>query len=110
ELPGIGRQREVEACRDCVVFLSSRRRHTRCYRDWSSDVCSSDLLREERPDLPQTFEGFERALEALYAEYTPEFAAKESGVDAAKIGRASCRERVCISLVARSIRRRVRTR
>src|SRR5207245_5235836 len=21
----------------------SRRRHTRCYRDWSSDVCSSDL-------------------------------------------------------------------
>src|SRR5207245_8799391 len=20
-----------------------RRRHTRCYRDWSSDVCSSDL-------------------------------------------------------------------
>src|SRR2546429_7201270 len=26
-----------------VVFLSSRRRHTRCSRDWSSDVCSSDL-------------------------------------------------------------------
>src|SRR5207245_7906347 len=24
-------------------FSSSRRRHTRCYRDWSSDVCSSDL-------------------------------------------------------------------
>src|SRR6266852_5227903 len=22
--------------------FSSRRRHTRCYRDWSSDVCSSD--------------------------------------------------------------------
>src|SRR5207245_5842584 len=22
----------------------SRRRHTRCYRDWSSDVCSSDLF------------------------------------------------------------------
>src|SRR3989337_4003832 len=28
-----------------VFFLSSRRRHTRCYRDWSSDVCSSDLMR-----------------------------------------------------------------
>src|SRR5207245_6081787 len=27
--------------------FSSRRRHTRCYRDWSSDVCSSDLLRTE---------------------------------------------------------------
>src|SRR5690554_3491623 len=25
-------------------FLSSRRRHTRCGRDWSSDVCSSDLI------------------------------------------------------------------
>src|SRR5207245_10431013 len=36
-------------------FFSSRRRHTRCYRDWSSDVCSSDLEREDaarqaRPD------------------------------------------------------------
>src|SRR5699024_11221472 len=26
------------------VFFSSRRRHTRSKRDWSSDVCSSDLL------------------------------------------------------------------
>src|SRR2546429_4036147 len=25
-------------------FFSSRRRHTRCSRDWSSDVCSSDIL------------------------------------------------------------------
>src|SRR3989449_10209759 len=25
-------------------FFSSRRRHTRCSRDWSSDVCSSDLM------------------------------------------------------------------
>src|SRR2546422_7201654 len=25
-------------------FFSSRRRHTRCSRDWSSDVCSSDLV------------------------------------------------------------------
>src|SRR5207245_5369030 len=33
-------------CCDVLIFLfffSSRRRHTRCYRDWSSDVCSSDL-------------------------------------------------------------------
>src|SRR2546429_8828622 len=28
----------------CLFFFSSRRRHTRCSRDWSSDVCSSDLL------------------------------------------------------------------
>src|SRR2546429_2637698 len=29
-----------------LVFFSSRRRHTRCSRDWSSDVCSSDLARQ----------------------------------------------------------------
>src|SRR3712207_9359399 len=27
----------------CIFFFSSRRRHTRYWRDWSSDVCSSDL-------------------------------------------------------------------
>src|SRR5207248_6642098 len=27
----------------CMFFFSSRRRHTRSYGDWSSDVCSSDL-------------------------------------------------------------------
>src|SRR5687768_10309141 len=30
-----------------IFFFSSRRRHTRCSRDWSSDVCSSDLERIE---------------------------------------------------------------
>src|SRR6266536_6353761 len=28
---------------DYIFFFSSRRRHTRSTRDWSSDVCSSDL-------------------------------------------------------------------
>src|SRR6266446_8687643 len=28
----------------CFFFFSSRRRHTRLQGDWSSDVCSSDLL------------------------------------------------------------------
>src|SRR5207247_5824276 len=28
---------------ECLFFFSSRRRHTRSTRDWSSDVCSSDL-------------------------------------------------------------------
>src|SRR3712207_8461217 len=39
------------------LFFSSRRRHTRYWRDWSSDVCSSDLesyirsaLRKGLPD------------------------------------------------------------
>src|SRR5207245_4671313 len=32
-------------------FFSSRRRHTRCYRDWSSDVCSSDLVGDDQHAL-----------------------------------------------------------
>src|SRR2546422_9950484 len=31
-------------CIFLFFFFSSRRRHTRCSRDWSSDVCSSDLV------------------------------------------------------------------
>src|SRR3989449_10326374 len=31
-----------------MFFFSSRRRHTRCSRDWSSDVCSSDLIHPDR--------------------------------------------------------------
>src|SRR5207248_6960829 len=34
---------EVVAFEARVFFFSSRRRHTRSYGDWSSDVCSSDL-------------------------------------------------------------------
>src|SRR2546422_7171631 len=42
-------------CYQQVVFFffSSRRRHTRCSRDWSSDVCSSDL-NSLTPPLPGT--------------------------------------------------------
>src|SRR6266403_6407893 len=32
----------------CFFFFSSRRRHTRSLRDWSSDVCSSDLIETSR--------------------------------------------------------------
>src|SRR5690606_40321377 len=32
------------SCSSLLFFFSSRRRHTRFSRDWSSDVCSSDLL------------------------------------------------------------------
>src|SRR5215212_4502089 len=31
----------------CFFFFSSRRRHTRCLSDWSSDVCSSDLRADD---------------------------------------------------------------
>src|SRR2546422_4440716 len=36
-------------------FFSSRRRHTRCSRDWSSDVCSSDLRGLESGPSSPTF-------------------------------------------------------
>src|SRR5215204_1326681 len=37
---------------DFFFFFSSRRRHTRSLCDWSSDVCSSDLLRRLFAGLP----------------------------------------------------------
>src|SRR5207245_5642553 len=40
-----------------AFFFSSRRRHTRCYRDWSSDVCSSDLLPAIDPATPGRWHG-----------------------------------------------------
>src|SRR5256884_9733980 len=47
-----------------VFFFSSRRRHTRCSRDWSSDVCSSDLVVVRRlvVDFQQSFNRDELAL------------------------------------------------
>src|SRR3989449_9012490 len=36
-------------------FFSSRRRHTRCSRDWSSDVCSSDLAHRRLAVFQGTF-------------------------------------------------------
>src|SRR5437867_6241169 len=45
-------------------FFSSRRRHTRSYGDWSSDVCSSDLSALSKPAGLQS-EGFERAEQFL---------------------------------------------
>src|SRR5690606_40998792 len=50
-------------------FFSSRRRHTRFSRDWSSDVCSSDLL------LEATVEKFQRASLALRYARVPTVAA-----------------------------------
>src|SRR5205814_7255279 len=51
-------------------FFSSRRRHTRCLSDWSSDVCSSDLWLFERNDRPRAVR-FSNRLWALLAEHDP---------------------------------------
>src|SRR5256885_12953284 len=41
----------IEVLGDAVFFFSSRRRHTRLQGDWSSDVCSSDLVDVEDGDF-----------------------------------------------------------
>jgi len=64
------------------VLIRERRWDREFVRRW---VNWEDYLRSERPDLPVTFEAFERALDELYAPYTPEFAERESGVGAATI-------------------------
>src|SRR2546429_2293440 len=42
--------------RPSVFLFPSRRRHTRCSRDWSSDVCSSDLLTGARESIDRVTE------------------------------------------------------
>src|SRR5690606_40601178 len=91
-------------------FFSSRRRHTRFSRDWSSDVCSSDLIAAPVSEFGD--DTHDETMVATVAErlgIDPSRASRlvsemvEAGyarravsqADARrKIGRASCRERV----------------
>src|SRR2546429_4720511 len=85
-------------------FFSSRRRHTRCSRDWSSDVCSSDLIdRDVERSSPQT-EGEvfadQLASSSVWNPVVPSRSSllldglEDGAMDQHEIGRASCRERV----------------
>src|SRR3712207_7624177 len=49
----------------CYFFFSSRRRHTRYWRDWSSDVCSSDLRALARLDSATRNTALEAMADAL---------------------------------------------
>src|SRR3712207_2417072 len=42
-----------------IFFFSSRRRHTRYWRDWSSDVCSSDLYFDNYTDAYRILEKYD---------------------------------------------------
>src|SRR5256885_4832885 len=58
-------------CNLLFFFFSSRRRHTRLQGDWSSDVCSSDLIAEA------DHKRIHAAFEILRAGHTPAAAAAE---------------------------------
>src|SRR5690606_40726620 len=102
-----------------------RRRHTRFSRDWSSDVCSSDLLNVSakgnateiyaafescRERLDKQVRRYKRRLRSHHADRKApvEFSASSSYIlaqseeDEHEIGRASCRESVSGVLVAES--------
>src|SRR5207247_5933675 len=94
--------------------LSSRRRHTRSTRDWSSDVCSSDLERSRysrRTELAMNFDrirlrnGVTRPFDGYIENVrTPNgedvrvdnegIVSEQTSQTTTKIGSASCRERV----------------
>src|SRR5207248_8659040 len=89
-------------------FFSSRRRHTRSYGDWSSDVCSSDLdliaqLAKVDPSQEAGLQHFWDKAWGAYARGDLNGAIEQltfirddyrnPNVKRQKIGRASCRER-----------------
>src|SRR5690606_41082018 len=95
----------------CLSLFSSRRRHTRFSRDWSSDVCSSDLklllmhLRhlalflekgQNHPE-PPTAKYFHLMKNSPTHQFLETFPLEDSSMFLKKIGRASCRERACMT-------------
>src|SRR5690606_40616528 len=81
-------------------FFSSRRRHTRFSRDWSSDVCSSDLgvLSSIVDNVPLVAGAM-----GMYPVLSPEVVQASANPEymrffVQEIGRASCRERMWLSV------------
>src|SRR5207253_7587929 len=84
-----------------VFFFSSRRRHTSWPRDWSSDVCSSDLTMVKPFPISVAFDEIRRDLDASESTYTEKSALlRELGVNTLYLG-------VGVDRVDRSEERRV---
>src|SRR5437868_14211796 len=98
----------------CGFFFSSRRRHTRSKRDWSSDVCSSDLQHAlvgiGNALAHEVFAG-DAEMHGAARQLRGDLACREIGdldiVEAGdgEIGRASCRERVWIAVGAGGVKK-----
>src|SRR5688500_19722459 len=84
-----------------LFFFSSRRRHTRLQGDWSSDVCSSDLIEASRVrDRSAHASGGSGRPRRLGAHGGLAVLAEQPAAGDREIGRASCRERVWMTGVA----------
>src|SRR5699024_11329604 len=96
----------------CVIvvlfFFSSRRRHTRSKRDWSSDVCSSDLRGAAGVVTDGAIRDYDAVAEVGLTAFSA--GAHPSVLGRRQIGRASCRERVEISVVAVALKKKKRGR
>src|SRR5690625_5774931 len=94
-------------------FFSSRRRHTRWPRDWSSDVCSSDLWlywaeNSHANKLPIRASAKDIATATNPAHHQmPRI--RPHLCWASEIGRASCRERGWITAVVGAVKKQLHT-
>src|SRR5262249_59978494 len=93
----------------CVFFFSSRRRHTRLVSDWSSDVCSSDLAAGRGPG-GRVHRRRRAVARRAYGRrsgwpWRPPLPGGRAGARS-EIGRASCRERVEVSVGGGSVKKK----
>src|SRR3546814_8716624 len=88
----------------CFFFFKQKTAYEMRISDWSSDVCSSDLFDFHARGWFTNTVGLAAyrgpwAIESLAREVLLDRAARQIGIDPLeKIGRASCRERVCQSV------------
>src|SRR3546814_3183144 len=74
-----------------IFFFKQKTAYEMRISDWSSDVCSSDLL----IDTEEQEGSFQNNQEVVVSGDGDEGYEEEQEVEETKIGRASCRERVC---------------
>src|SRR5438445_9917209 len=83
-----------------VFFFSSRRRHTRYWRDWSSDVCSSDLVPRHRifgaeqlgPEYSMAWNSLDSGLQLFFSRAVQGKAGEDLRSEERRVGK-ECRAR-----------------